>query len=106
MSGILIAFLFMLAIMLATVALTAFLCRYRVKHHKPVGVGITLACGSAFPFLFYLIILSVSWGSTKKWDPFIALGVCSFITSLCIVPALGIVAYYQKRSPQNDDHAA
>jgi len=56
--------------------------------------------------LFYLSILLVSWGSTKKWDPLIALGFCSFITSLCIVPALGVVAYYQKRSLKNDDYAA
>lgn len=102
MSGILITFL----LMLATVTLTALFCRYRVKHHKPVGVGITLACGSAFPFLFYLFILSVSWGSSKAWHPFIALGVCCFIASLCILPALGVVAYYQKRSSKNYDHVA
>jgi hypothetical protein len=100
MSGILIAFL----LMLATVALTALLCRYRVKHHKPVGVGITLACGSAFPFLFYLFILLVSWGSTKAWHPFIYLGACCFIASICILPALGVVAYYQKRSSKIYDH--
>jgi len=102
MSGILIIFL----LMLATMALSALLCRCRVKHHKPVGVGITLACGSAFPFLFYLFILTASWGSTKAWHPFIALGVCCFIASLCIVPALGVVAYYQKRSLKKDDHVA
>jgi hypothetical protein len=102
MSVILIIFL----LMLATVALTALLCRYRVKHHKPVGVGITLACGSAFPALFYLYILSASWGSSKFWHPFIDLGVCCFIASLCILPALGVVAYYQKRVLKKDDHVA
>ena len=102
MSGILIIFV----LMLATVPLTALLCRHRVNHHKPIGIGITLACGSAFPFLFYLFVLSVSWGSTKAWHPFIALGFCCFIAALCILPALGIVAYYQKRSSKNYDHVA
>jgi hypothetical protein len=92
--------------MLATVPLTAWLCHYRAKHHKRVAVGTTIACGSAFPILLYLFILSVSWGHTKTWHPFIDLGLCCFIASLCILPALGVVAYYQKRAQNNEDHVA
>ena len=102
MSGILIALL----LMIATVPLTALICRHRIKHHKRVGVGVTLACGSIFPCLLYLFILSVSWGSSKAWHPFIYLGACSFITALCILPALGVVAYYQKRSSKIYDDVA
>jgi hypothetical protein len=96
MSGILLIFF----LMLATVPLTALFCHYRVKRHKRVGVGVTLVCGSAFPILFYLFILSISWGSAKAWHPFINLGACCFIASFCTLPALGVVAYYQKRSPK------
>jgi len=102
MSGLLIVFL----LMLATVPLTAWLCRHRIKHHKRVGVGTTLVCGSVFPFLFYLFILSVSFGSTKAWHPFIALGFCCFIAAFCMLPALGVVAYYQKRYSKIYDQVA
>jgi len=90
--------------MLATLPLTALFCRYRVKHQKRVGVGTTLVCGSAFPILLYLFILSVSWGHNKTWHPFFYLAVCCFIASLCMLPALGVVAYYQKRSSKIYDH--
>ena len=88
----------------ATVPLTAWLCHYRVKHRKRVAVGTTLVCGSAFPTLLYLGILSVTWGHNKTWLPFIDLGLCCFVASLCMLPALGVVAYYQKRSSKSYDH--
>jgi len=102
MSGILIISL----LVLATVPLTTLFCRHRIKHHKRVGVGTTLACGSVFPFLFYLFILSVSWENTKTWHPFIDLGGYCFIAALCTLPALGVVAYYQKRYSKIYDHMA
>src|ERR1017187_8316395 len=89
---------------LATVPLTTGLCHYRAKHHKRVAVGTTFVGGSAIPLLMFLYFLSVSWGHTKTWHPFIDFWICCFIASLCILVALGVVAYYQKSVQKNEDH--
>jgi hypothetical protein len=91
--------------MLATVPLTAWLCHYRAKHHKRIAVGTTVAGGSAIPLLMFLHFLSVSWEDTKTWHPFVDFAICCFIASLCMLAALGVVAYYQKRAKKKDQVA-
>jgi hypothetical protein len=91
--------------MLATVPLTSWLCHYRAKRHKRVALGTTIVGGSVIPFLMFLYFL-LAPGQAKDMQPFVYLGICCFIASFCILAALGVVAYFQKRAYKNADHVA
>jgi hypothetical protein len=89
-----------------TVPVTSLLCRYRVKHHHSVSYGtmvmsavivalIWLAC--AFPIAFSY---NSHHDAQHKWDPdwFTALlKLSAFIAVICLLPALAVVSYYQRR---------
>ena len=105
-------------LMLLTIPVTALLCRYRIARGKRVSYG-TMFAGACIMMLIFLIGISMGqcftldfWmnhhGQGKEdpeWPiPFLRL--LGFITAICTLPALGVVAYYQKRGKSDASHLA
>jgi hypothetical protein len=104
--------------MLTTIPVTALLCRYRIARQQRVSYGPMFA-GACIVTLILLICISLGkcftldfWvnhhGQGKEdpeW-PFPFLRLLGFITTICILPALVVVAYYQKRGKRDVSHVA
>jgi hypothetical protein len=93
--------------MLATVVVTALFCRYRIARKKQVSYGTLLAC----PIIATLVVLLSLSFCFDGWQIFtrgywtegkggleMIVVVFGFIAAFCVLPALGVVVYYQKQS--------
>ena len=101
--------LFILLMML-TVPVTVALCRFRLVRRLRVSYGTVAvsACivavfwfGCFFPFEFsYNSHQDNQHKFDPDWLPHL-LRLTAFIAAICLVPALGVVAWYQRRSSDN-----
>ncbi len=105
--------------MLLTVPVAASLCRYRLHRRKRVSYG-TMITAAFIVVLVFLVVASegdcfslVFWSSDYhrdfKWDPdwpLPMLRLIGFIATICTLPALAVVAYYQKRALRDAKHVA
>jgi len=91
--------------MLATIPVTALLCRYRTAHKKPVSYGTTFAGACIIPlllFLFFTAAILLSSNDGKAPTPLLFLQLFGFVACVCVLPALGVVMYYQRRSKRDE----
>jgi len=105
--------------MFVTIPITAFLCRFWLRRKKRVSYG-TMVVSVWFVTFICLVVLSEgrcfsldywspSYGPTHKLGPewpFSQLKLLGFIAAICGLPALGVVAYYQKRENRDATHVA
>jgi hypothetical protein len=99
---------------LATIAFTTLVCRYRTARKKRISYGTLLAS----PLIANVIVFITLGGLIFGWKFFApnfwignwamgaALPVIIFITILCILPALGVVVYCQKRRKKDEKRVA
>jgi len=92
--------------MMATVPVTAFLCRYRIRRGKRVSYG-TVIAGACVVAFIWLVIVSFGecftpgfWSETgpgKHTEGSWWMRLVGFVAVICCLPAIAVVAYYQKR---------
>ena len=91
---------------LATVLVTAWLCRYRISRNKRVSYGTMLAGACCFPFLLGVLTTCIEpdiwWSREHKMTPGIVLKVLGSLAGVAILPSLGVVAYYQRLVKSNE----
>ena len=99
--------------MLATLAVAVVVCRYLASHGKQVSWGAVLASsiianvGVFLGFGFYEeglhLFTSEAWvgGKGGLGEVFIVVGV---LTAFCILPALGVAVYFQRRAQTREKH--
>jgi len=99
---------------LATIVVTTLVCRYRTARKKQISYGTLLVSP-----LIANVVVFVSWGFLLfgwhfftpdfwrgNWALGAALGIVIFMAIFCILPALGIVVYYQKRRKKDETRVA
>ena len=92
--------------MALTVPVTAALCRFRLAHRLRVSYG-TVVIGAFIVALIFFVCLFPSQYSYNshhdehhKWDPDwfpYLVRLSGFVAVICLLPALAVVAYYQRR---------
>ena len=103
----LIVSLLILAVpVLATIPVTIFLCRYRISHQKRVSYGTMFASASCIPLLLAIVVTctepDVWWSHEHKSSPQDFVVMLVFLMLLCVLPALGVVVYYQRRKKRDE----
>jgi MFS family permease len=87
--------------MLATIPATIFLCRRRISRNKQISYGTLLAGAAIAPLVLAIIATCMEpdiwWSYEHKSAPEDFLVMFGFIAAMCILPALGVVVYYQKK---------
>jgi hypothetical protein len=98
---------------LATIVVTVLLCRYQLSHKKlikfdTVFVGTLIANMIVFiSFGFYeegLALFTREVWTSGKGSFESGLVVLGVITIVCILPALGVAVYHERRSKRNEKH--
>jgi hypothetical protein len=88
--------------MLATIPVAGMICRIRVARKKPISYGTLLMSACAIPFIVALIATCIQpdiwWSREHKMTPEIVLTMLGYMAAMCVLPALGVVVYYQRRS--------
>jgi hypothetical protein len=105
--------------MLVTIPVTVLLCRFWVWRRKSVSYG-TMIAGTGIVALGCLILFSrgecfsldywsPAYGPKHKlggeW-PFSELRFLGFVATICLWPALGVVAFYQSKRKRDETQAA
>lgn len=92
---------------IATVIVAALVCHYRVSHQRQVSWGTVLVSTVVANFAVFFglgfyeegfrLFRREAW-TGGKGGLFEAVIVVGVITILCVLPALGVAVYYQRRS--------
>jgi hypothetical protein len=89
--------------MLVTIPATAIFCRCRIACKKRVSFGTIFVGASCFPLLLAVIDTCIEpgiwWSRSNHFEFLIALGI---FVAICILPASGVVLYYQRRSNRDE----
>jgi hypothetical protein len=85
---------------LVTVPVTVLLCRVRAARKKRVSYG-TVATGASFIPLLMLLFFTMATlfgrNDGKAPKPLLFLQLEGFVACLCVLPALIVVMYYQRK---------
>lgn len=100
------AFLFFAPPMLATIPVTALICRYRTFRSRRVSYGTVLAAACIIPLLMFLLFIAAFRDSAKSPPPLLLLELCWFVACMCAFPSFVVVGWYQKQYKENDTHEA
>ncbi|MGB7767309.1 MAG: hypothetical protein WBN22_00445 [Verrucomicrobiia bacterium] len=97
--------------MLVTVVVTALFCRYRIARKKRVSYGTLFIC-PIIATAGVLLCLSVCFDGWRvftrgywtegKGGLEMILVVFGIIAAFCVLPALGVAVYYQRRSKRDE----
>ena len=95
-----------LIFMVATIPLTAWLCRLRTRRKKRVSYG-TVAVGAAIVPVAYAVLLTCAepdswWSRAHKMPPEALVEGLILLWIFCILPAFFVVAYYQIRNKKDE----
>ena len=101
---------------LMTIPMTAWICRRRLRRKQPISYG-TMFAGAFFAAVLFVVsssiyfngwdILSVDgWMNDKFFGRGAAFTVLGCMTLMCVLPALGVVVYCERRRKWDDDHVA
>lgn len=91
--------------MLATIPMAGMICRIRIARKKPISYGTLLISACSIPLLIAFIAACVQpdiWWSRDKMTPEIFLSTLGYLVAMCVLPALGVVVYYQRRSKKHN----
>jgi hypothetical protein len=103
--------LFVLAVLMAaTIPATALLCRHRTSRNKRVSYGTVFAGASCIPLVLAIVATctepDVWWSHGHKSSPHDFVVVLVVLMLLCVLPALGVVLYYQRKKNGDDTHVS
>ncbi len=91
---------------MGTLPVAAILCRFRVAHSKPVSYGTVMGAVGLVAIAWLIVVTHGECFTSEFWGPWRPkrtvwtqwIGIVGFVASICVLPALGVVAYYRKRS--------
>jgi hypothetical protein len=96
--------------MLATVPVTALICWYRTAHKKRVSYGTMFSGASIIPALLAIVVTfmepDVWWSHEHKSSPEDFVVMLVFLGVMCVLPALFVVGYYQRRRKRDETPVA
>lgn len=105
-----IGLLILLAFMAATIPATALLCRYRISRRQRVSYGTLFAGASVVPLVLAVIVTcgepDVWWSHQHKGSPYDFFVTLVFLMLLCVLPALCVVVYYQRKKKRDETPVA
>jgi|SRR5579862_1571147 len=92
---------------LMTIPLTALICRHRLKRGKRLSYG-TMFAGAFLAAVLFVVSSSIyfngwdvftidGWMDDKYFGRGAVFTVLGSITLMCVLPALGVVVYYERR---------
>jgi hypothetical protein len=90
--------------MLATIPATIFLCRFRVARKRQVSYGTMLAGALSVPVTAIVVVSCLDlgfWSGDFRLGPVDILILFGLIAAMCVLPALVVVVYYQRRSKRD-----
>lgn len=91
--------------MIATVPVAALLCRHRLARKRQISYGTMFTAASVIPFMLALgatcIEPSMWWSREHKSSPQTFVVLLALMAAMCVLPALCVVVYYQRR--ENSD---
>jgi len=92
--------------MLATIPVAGMICRIRIARKKPISYGTLILSACSIPLIVALISTCIQpdiwWSRDHKMTPEIYLAMLGYLAAMCVLPALGVVVYYQRRSKKHD----
>jgi hypothetical protein len=109
---ILIAFI---VVMVVTILVTTLICRYRLARKKRVSYGTVIlgACLASTLSFFSDLLGSAGWKlfTMAFWtSPMLLVGdmlkFWALLVCLCVLPAFGVVGFYQRLSKKSKAHMA
>jgi O-antigen/teichoic acid export membrane protein len=87
--------------MAATIPVAAVLCRYRVARNRRISYGTMFAAASCIPLLLAVVATCIDpsmwWSREGKNVPEIWFVMLMFLVGMCVLPALCVLVYYQRR---------
>jgi hypothetical protein len=100
---------------LVTLVVAVLLCRYRYSHKKRIGFGTVVASAVIANVAVFMsvafyeegwhLFTREAWtGGKGGWEA--GLFVLGIITVMCILPALGVAVYYERRSRRDTKSVA
>ena len=105
-----IGLLLLAILMAATIPATAFLCRYRSSRKKRVSWGTLFAGASVVPLAVGIVMTCMEpdiwWSHEHKGSPHDFFITLVFLMLLCVLPALGVVVYYQRKKKRDETPVA
>jgi NADH:ubiquinone oxidoreductase subunit 4 (subunit M) len=92
---------------LMTIPLTALICRYRLRRKKRISYG-TMFAGAFLGAVLFVVSTSIyfngwqifsldEWREDKYFGRNPVFTVLGCVTLMCVLPALGVVVYYERR---------
>jgi DMSO reductase anchor subunit len=101
-----IGLLLLTVLMSATIPATAFLCRYRTSRKKRVSCGTLFAGASVVPLVVAVVVTctepDIWWSHEHKGSPHDFFITLVFLMLLCVLPALCVVVYYQRKKKRDE----
>ncbi len=105
--GIILCFLFP---MLATIPVAGMICRIRLARKKRISYGTLFISACCIPLLIAFIATCIQpdiwWSYEHKSSPEDYFMMLVFIAAMCVLPALFVVVYYQRRSKRDEKPVA
>jgi hypothetical protein len=96
--------------MLATIPVAALICNVRVARKKPMSYGTVVAAACSIPLIVAMIATSIQpdmwWSREHKMTPQIYITMLGFMAAMCVLPALGVVVYFQRRGKRAETPVA
>ena len=87
--------------MAATIPVAAVLCRYQVARNRRISYGIMFTAASCIPLLLAIVATCIDpsmwWSREGKNVPEIWFVMLMFLIGMCVLPALSVSVYYQRR---------
>jgi hypothetical protein len=98
--------------MALTIPFTALLCRYRTARKRGISYGTMLFGAFAASLVVFLciggweIFTPDYWTVGHKEPPGFAFVFLGFTTAFCVLPALGVSVFYQRRRKRDETNVA
>ena len=96
--------------MALTVPLTGLLCRYRIARQRRISYGTMLLGATAASMVVFLgaggweIFRPDYWAGGHKSPPSFALVLLGYTAAFCVLPALGVVIFYERRGKRDEPY--
>jgi hypothetical protein len=103
-------FLFFAVPMLATIPVAVFLCHRRFVQQRGISYGTMFTAASCVPFLLAVVATCIEpsmwWSREGKNVPELWLVMLLFMAAMCVLPALCVAVYYQRRKKRDETPVA
>ena len=84
-----------------TVPVAVFLCRRGLARNRPLSYGTMMTAASCIPVLLAIVATCIDpnmwWTREGKNVPELWFLLLAFMTGICVLPALCVVVFYQRR---------